>query len=812
MARKTQPPIPPENEVLIQRPMEEIMHDSMIPYSEHVILERALPRVEDGLKPVQRRILFTMHELGLTPDKPHRKCARIVGDCLGKYHPHGDSSVYDALARMAQDFSLRQTLVDGHGNFGSMDGDGPAAMRYTEARMQPLALDMLRDIEKDTVNFSLNFDDTQKEPDVLPGRFPNLLVNGASGIAVGLATNIPPHNPAEVIDGVVAQIDNPDITTDELMRFIPAPDFPTGGILLRDAEIRTAYETGRAKLQLRARVHIEDGSAGRKLIVITEIPYQVPKAGMLEKILHLSEEKKGVLSGIYDIRDESDRTGTRAVIELKRDVDPDKVLAYLYKYSDLQVTFGVNMVCIADGKPRQLGLKAMIGYFIQHQKNVVTRRTQYDLNQALNRAHILEGLIIAVDNLDEVIRLIRASKNPKEARTALMQSFALTEIQAQAILDMRLQRLTNLEIVALRNEYAELQKLIRKLQGILKSEKKLMDVIKSELLELRARYDSPRRTSIEDAKKHEIVIEPEAPVADEAIVLYNRAGFLKRLLPKNYERQLAAETDSEPPVKLFSTTTDQKLLFFTDQGNCYPLVVSQIPECRLKDRGMAPGGVLQGLDSHEKIIEIFCVTPDGSWPGDLMFVTENGMIKRTAFSEYAVRKPKFAAINLKNGDKLLSILPITDDVKSLMLISRAGMVIHFPIGEVAAIGRVSAGVKGMLLSAGDHVLSAIIGGDEGELVLLSDQGYLKRCLMVDFELQARAGKGVRAINLLKNGANGKEIVAAFSVKQPFTFHIVQKDGTRTPVDTEAIKIEMRSGKGQPFVLVAGDNTVTGVER
>ncbi len=812
MARKTQPPIPPENEVLIQRPMEEIMHDSMIPYSEHVILERALPRVEDGLKPVQRRILFTMHELSLTPDKPHRKCARIVGDCLGKYHPHGDSSVYDALARMAQDFSLRQTLVDGHGNFGSMDGDGPAAMRYTEARMQPLALDMLRDIEKDTVNFSLNFDDTQKEPDVLPGRFPNLLVNGASGIAVGLATNIPPHNPAEVIDGVVAQIDNPTITTDELMRFIPAPDFPTGGILLRDAEMRTAYETGRAKLQLRARIHIEDGSAGRKLIVITEIPYQVSKAGMLEKILHLSEEKKGVLSGIYDIRDESDRTGTRAVIELKRDVDPDKVLAYLYKYSDLQVTFGVNMVCIADGKPRQLGLKAMIGYFIQHQKNVVTRRTQYDLNQALNRAHILEGLIVAVDNLDEVIRLIRASKNPKEARTALMKSFALTEIQAQAILDMRLQRLTNLEIVALRNEYAELQKLIRKLQGILKSEKKLMDVIKSELLELRARYDSPRRTSIEDAKKHEIVIEPEAPVADEAVVLYNRAGFLKRLLPRNYERQLAAEADGEPPVRLFSTTTDQKLLFFTDQGNCYPLIVSQIPECRLKDRGMAPGGVLQGLDSREKIVEIFCVAPDGNWPGDLMFITENGMIKRTAFSEYAVRKPKFTAINLKNDDRLLAILPIGDDVKSLMLVSRAGMVIHFPIGEVAAIGRVSAGVKGMLLSADDRVLSAIIGNDEGELVLLSDQGYLKRCLMGDFELQARAGKGVRAINLLRNGANGREIVAAFSVKEPFTFHIVQKDGTRTPVDTEAIKLEMRSGKGQPFVLVAGGNTATGVER
>ncbi|MBR3504576.1 MAG: DNA topoisomerase 4 subunit A [Clostridia bacterium] len=812
MARRKEPPMPPVNEEVIQRPMEDILHDSMIPYSEHVILERALPRVEDGLKPVQRRILYTMNELGLTPDKPHRKCARIVGDCLGKYHPHGDTSVYDALARMAQDFSLRAMLVDGHGNFGSIDGDGPAAMRYTEARMRPLAVDMLRDIEKDTVPFSLNFDDTQKEPDILPARFPNLLVNGASGIAVGLATNIPPHNPGEVISGVIAQIDNPAITTGELMKYIPAPDFPTGGVLLRDDELKTAYETGRAKLQLRARVNVEDGPAGRKLLAITEVPYQVPKAAMLEKILRLSEEKKGILTGIYDIRDESDRTGLRAVIELKRDVDPEKVLAYLYKYSDLQVTYGVNMVCIAGGKPVQLGLKAMIGCFIDHQKNVVTRRTKYDLDQALNRAHILEGLIVAVDNLDEVIRLIRASKTPKEARIALMNAFALTEIQAQAILDMRLQRLTNLEILSLRNEYAELQKLISRLQGILKSEKKLMEVIKKELLEIRERYTDPRRTAIEDAKAVEFVVEPETPVADEAVALLTKSGFLKRMLPKNYEKQLAAEANPEPPAYLFNTETDQRLLFFTDRGSCYPLTVSQIPECRLKDRGMPLGGLLQGLESGEAVVAMFCVSPGGDWPGDLMFVTAKGMVKRTAFAEYAVRKPKFAAINLKAGDSLLAVMPVADDMESLMLVTRLGMIIHFPIGEIAAIGRVSAGVKGMLVGADDAVLAAVEGGDEGELVLVTDQGYVKRSLMVDFETQSRAGKGLHGITLQKNGANGRQVVAAFKVKEPFDFSIVQKDGALTPANTEQLRIEMRAGKGQPFVLVAGDNVVTGVIR
>ncbi|MBR4726281.1 MAG: DNA gyrase subunit A, partial [Clostridia bacterium] len=545
---------------------------------------------------------------------------------------------------------------------------------------------------------------------------------------------------------------------------------------------------------------------------ITEVPYQVPKAAMLEKILRLSEEKKGILTGIYDIRDESDRTGLRAVIELKRDVDPQKVLAYLYKYSDLQITYGVNMVCIAGGKPMQLGLKAMIGWFIEHQKNVVTRRTKYDLDQALNRAHILEGLIIAEDNLDEVIRLIRASKTPKEARAALMNAFVLTEIQAQAILDMRLQRLTNLEILSLRNEYAEVQKLIARLQGILKSEKKLMDVIRKELLEIKERYADPRRTAIEDAQAAEMVVEPEAPVADEAAVLLTHGGFLKRMLPKNYEKQLAAEANPEPPAYLFNTETDRRLLFFTNLGNCYPLTVGQVPECRLKDRGMPLGGLLQGLESGETVSALFCMAPGGDWPGDLMFVTKKGMIKRTAFAEYNVRKTKFAATNLRKDDALLAVMPIGAEMESLMLVTRLGMVIHFPIGEIAAIGRVSAGVKGMLVGEGDEIIASIEGGDEGELILVTDQGYLKRSLMADFEPQARAGKGVHGITLQKNGSNGRQIAAAFKVKEPFDFTIIQKDGTATPVSTEQLRIEMRAGKGQPFVLVAGDNVVTGVVR
>ena len=793
-------------EEIILRTMEDVMHDSMMPYSEHVILERALPRVEDGLKPVQRRILFTMHELGNTSDKPHRKCARIVGDCLGKFHPHGDSSVYDALARMAQPFVMRTMLVDGHGNFGSIDGDSPAAMRYTEARMTAQAMALLQDIDKDTVDFHLNFDDTQKEPDLLPARFPNLLVNGANGIAVGLATSIPPHNMGEVIDATVAQIDNPDITTAELMKYMPAPDFPTGGVLASGNELLQAYETGRGKIQVRAKVHIEDGTAGRKLIVMDEMPYQVNKAALLEKILRISEEKKSLLSGIYDIRDESDRMGMRAVVEVKKDVDPQKVLNVLYKYSDMQVTFGVNMVAIAAGKPVQMGIRQIIHHYVEHQKNVVTRRTRYDLQQAEARAHILEGLIVAVDNLDEVVKLIRSSKNPKEARIRLVERFNLTEIQAQAILDMRLQRLTNLEVINLREEYAKLQKLIGQLKAILASEKKLMGVIKKELLEMRERFADSRRTQIMESFD-EIVIEEDKPAADETMVILTQAGFVKRMAPKAFEKAQAEFADV--PRQVIPMMTDGKLMFLTDLGNCYLINVTQIPDTtKPKERGLPLGGVLAGLENDEKLVAL--IEP-GLWKGDLLFVTAKGLVKRTPLEEYNVRKAKFAAINLKNGDRLLKVIQPGDN-ESVLMLSEKGMSIHFAVEEVSVIGRTAAGVKGMTLAADDNIAFACAHNSEGEVIMISDLGYMKRCLLIDFERQARGGKGVKAFNFLKNGTNGSVIAAAIAVKEPFNFSIIQKNGTATPYNTEDVAIEPKSGRGAPYVVVVMDDVVVDIIR
>ncbi len=784
---------------IVQKTMEDVMHDSMMPYSEHVILERALPRVEDGLKPVQRRILFTMHELGITSDKPHRKCARIVGDCLGKYHPHGDSSVYDALARMAQPFAMRLMLVDGHGNFGSIDGDSPAAMRYTEARMTNYAELMLKDIDKDTVGFHLNFDDTLKEPDLLPAYFPNLLVNGAMGIAVGLATNIPPHNLGESIDAAIALIDKPQITTRELMKYIPGPDFPTGGVLACGDELYQAYETGRGRLKLRAKVHVEDGASGRKLIVLTEMPYPANKAALLEKILRLSEEKKSLFSGIYDIRDESDRTGMRAVIELRKDADADKVLAALYKYSDLQMTFGVNMVAIADGKPMQLGLKAVLDYFIRHQKGVVTRRTRYELSQAEARAHILEGLIVAVDNLDEVIALIRASKTPKEAKQRLMDRFALTDIQAQAILDMRLQRLTNLEILSLRQEFADLQKLIRRLKGILASEKKLLEVIKDELKEVREKYADPRRTELVDSFE-EIEIEPDVPQADDAAVLITRAGFVKRMPPKDAEKAADACTGR------FVLKTDEKLLFFSDAGNCYPMSAGQIPECKPKERGLPFGGILAGLEKGEHVVSVL---PAGQYRGELLFVTRGGMVKRTVKEELDVRKGRFAAMGLKGKDRVLAVLDPAG-CPGALLISRGGMAVHFALEDVSVVGRTAGGVKGMTLAPEDEVMFACAHDGEGEIVLASDRGYLKRCLLIDYDRQARGGKGVKTFSFVRNGMNGMCIAAAMTVKEPYDFVVRQKDGTETDLNTELIPIETKPGKGAMFVMVVMDNVVTGM--
>ncbi len=793
------------SEQIVQKSMEDVMHDSMMPYSEYVILERALPRVEDGLKPVQRRILYTMHELGNTADKPHRKCARIVGDCLGKFHPHGDTSVYDALARMAQPFVMRAPLVDGHGNFGSIDGDSPAAMRYTEARMTELAQVLLQDIDKDTVGFHLNFDDTQKEPDVLPGRFPNLLVNGANGIAVGLATNIPPHNLGEVISGVIAQIETPDITTEELMQYIPAPDFPTGGVLSKDGELLEAYRTGRGKLRLRAKVEIEPAANGKTLLVITEIPYQVNKSAMLEKILRLSEEKKSLLAGINDIRDESDRQGMRAVIELKRDADPEKVLNVLYKYSDLQVTVGVNMVAIAQGKPVQLGLKDMIDHYIRHQKDVVTRRTRHELEQAEARAHILEGLIVAVDNLDEVIRLIRGSKTPREARDKLVARFDLTEIQAQAILDMRLQRLTNLEILTLRKEYAEIEKRVAHLKGILASEKKLLKVIVSELREIGEKYADARRTRLVDSFE-QIVIEEEAPVADEATVLVTRAGFVKRFARKGAEKALEG---AEPPRALFDVMTDEKLLFLTNAGNCYAVGVAQIPECRPRDRGLPLGGLLAGLEKDERLVHV--LAPGREWAGEIALITEGGLVKRLAVSELNVRKARYAALTLRAGDQLAAVVPPTSE-GDLLVVTRQGMAICFALAEVSVLGRTAAGVKAIQLAPGDRVIACFAHNGEGEVLLISDRGYMKRCLLLDFDRQARGGKGLKAITFLKNGMNGEAIVAALPVRMPYTFAVFQKSGAQSSFNTEEIAIETRAGKGQPYVLAVMGDTVEDVVR
>ena len=800
-------------ENIVSVPMEEVMHMSMIPYAEHVIMDRAIPRVEEGMKPVKRRIIFTMNELGITPDTPYRKCARIVGDCLGKYHPHGDSSVYDALVRLAQDFSMRGTLVDGHGNFGSVDGDSAAAMRYTEARMTPLAMLMLRDIDKDTVPFRLNFDDTLKEPDMLPASFPNLLVNGAGGIAVGLATNIPPHNLRESINAVIAQIDNPDITVDELMQIIPAPDFPTGGILLNTPELRAAYETGRGKLLLRAKTHIEDGTAGRKLIVITEIPYQVNKSAMLEKILRLSEEKKAALGCIYDIRDESDRTGMRAVIELRKDADVDKVLAYLFKYSDMQVTFGVNMVAIADGKPRLLSLRRMIRYYIRHRKNVITARTQYELDKAKARAHILEGLMIAVDNLDEVIQLIRKSENPKAAKAGLMERFGLTEIQAQAILDMRLQRLTGLEILALRKEYAELLKTIAELEAILNDEKKLMNVIKKELRAVADQFGDDRRTTIEEVHNVVEALVKEEEVAEEALVTFSREGYLRRSWPK--AKKAAQPEDGQPddpPVYSFETDTDHTLFFFTNIGNCYQLNVGALPEMnKPKDRGSLLSGVLAGLENGEEPVYLMCATAEelNSLP-DLLFVTSRGQLKRSAASEYAVKRSKFGALNLREGDSLHAVLSL--DVSSdVLMISETGMCIRFHADQVPAMGRVSGGVKGMTLDPSDRILWVGQPAAADQLLLLTERGFGKRVPYTDYEPQARGGKGVKTFYYQKSGSNGSRIAGVALVTEAGQNVVIhQKTSQPTQLSADEIILQSKQDRGMPYVMALMDDTVTGV--
>ncbi|MGI6696014.1 MAG: DNA gyrase/topoisomerase IV subunit A [Christensenellales bacterium] len=799
---------------VIQVSLEDVMSKSMMPYAEHVILERALPRVEDGLKPVQRRIMYTMHELGLTPDKPHRKCARIVGDCLGKYHPHGESSVYDALVRMAQPFSMRGMLVDGHGNFGSIDGDTAAAMRYTEARMAPLAMEMLRDIQKDTVDFHLNFDDTMKEPDLLPSRYPNMLVNGATGIAVGLATNIPPHNLKEIVAGTIQLINQPDTDLDTLMKIIPAPDFPTGGILLDTPEIREAFLTGRGKLQLRARVHIEPGKAGRNLLCITEVPYQVNKAQLLERILALSEARKAALGGsIYDIRDESDRSGMRAVIEIKKDADPEAVLAYLYRYSDLQSTVGVNMVAIAQGRPVQMGLIEAIQYYIAHQKEVVSRRTRYELDQAEQKAHILEGLMIAVDNLDEVIRLIRQSQSVKQAKEGLIRRFHLSDVQAQAILDLRLQRLTGLEILTLRKEYEAIKKLVAKLKSILGNEKLLMNVIKDELQEIADKHGDERRTEIlkVDMEAEELALPSDIPVPEETVIVLTRGGQLRRMSPKAYEKMDLPESSADMPRHVFQTMSDHTLLFFTQFGNCYQLPVHQLEEqSRPKDRGTLLAGVLSGLEDGEDCVSVIILPPQTGPEGtDLFFFTSQGMVKRTLIEEYRTRRGKIAAIKLGKNDKLLTVCqPLPSD--DLYCLTRQGMIIRFSQDDVPAMGRVTGGVRAMKLIPGDKLKWADGIGDDCSLLIASERGFMKRVPGSMIDSQKRAGKGVRSFYFNKNGSNGSYAAAAVCLRVPRSFTVETTQGQLVSLNSEEIVNQTLTERGKPYIMAVMDDVVSDI--
>ncbi|MDR2201418.1 MAG: DNA topoisomerase 4 subunit A [Clostridiales bacterium] len=788
------------NERVVVKTMEEVMHESMIPYSEYVILDRALPRVEDGLKPVQRRILYTMHELGITPDKPFRKCARIVGDCLGKFHPHGDTSIYQALVRMAQSFNMGSILVDGHGNFGSIDGDGAAAMRYTEARMTPLALELLRDLEKDTVKWSCNFDDTLNEPDMLPGRFPNLLVNGASGIAVGLATNIPPHNLSEAIDGVIAYIDNPRITLKEMMKSVKGPDFPSGGYIVSDDELVRAYETGRGKIVIRAKMHIETVDYDKKMIVIDELPFQVNKAALLESILKAREEKKDVLTGISDITDESDRNGMRAVIRVKKDADPKAIIEKLFKSTNLSVSYGVNMVAIADGKPQQMGLLDIIAYYVNYQRAVVLRRTRYELEEAKAREHILIGLVIAVKNIDEVVRVIKNSASTGEARENLRKRFELSEIQAQAILDLRLARLTHMEVFKLEKELADIRDLIKRLTAIVESKKLQMDLVKAELLQIKRSYKTDRRTEIlKSLADYTVVSDDDEKPVEEYVVAVNAGNQLKRIPQKNYSLALKDFTDNSTKNEICSALvklkSNERLYCFTNAGNCYKIDPAALPEAKWREKGSLLKAVAPEASENERPVYLRSVG-EAVPSGKLLFYTREGMVKRSDWSEYNVVKSAFAATKLKDGDEVIAI---EDEIPSatLLFITKDGMCLNADMTDIPVQGRVASGVKGIQLSDGDYCVCVRQATGDGEVVVVSDRGYAKRVLIAQLDVMARYRKGVKIADFKKD--NGARVIFASCVKNPYKI-VLDVDGEYlTAFSTEALSIENRTHPGRPLL-------------
>lgn len=726
--------------------VEEEMKKSFIAYAMAVNVSRAIPDVRDGLKPVHRRILYAMGELNLSNDKPYRKCARIVGDVLGKYHPHGDSAVYDALVRLAQDFSIRCPLVDGQGNFGSVDGDPPAAQRYTEARLSKIAGEMLRDIDKDTVEFYPNFDDTLKQPSVLPARFPNLLVNGADGIAVGMATNIPPHNLGEVIDGTIAQIDNPDITIDELMKYIPCPDYPTGGVIMNRGTVRQAYKTGHSGITLRAKTEIEEfNNNTRTRIVVTELPYQVNKAKLIESIANMVRDKR--IDGIADIKEESDRHGMRLVIDIKKDANAQVVLNTLFKHSQLQISTGINLLALADGEPKILNLKEILGYYIDHQKEVIRRRTQYDLDRAEERRHIIEGLVKALDNIDRVVSIIKKSTDKVDAQQKLMDAFALTERQANAILEMRLQRLTSLEVESLRKELTALNELIEDLKNILGSPARVCSIIKAEMTEIKEAYGTPRATEI--STDYGDIADADLIEKEDVVISMTHFGYIKRLPTVEYKVQRKGGrgvTGHKPKEEdfvetMFITNTHDDLLFFSNFGKVYSIKGFEVPQAEKTARGRAIVNLLQ-LSDGEKVTTVIPLKEDTR--GNLFMATKNGLVKKTPLTEFAsIRKVGKIAISLTEGDELIGV-NMTSGYDEILIASHEGKCIRFAEEEVRPMGREAQGVRSMKVDEGDYVVDMTVVKQGCEVITVSENGYGKRSDIIDYRLQSRAGKGIKA--------------------------------------------------------------------
>jgi len=806
-----------EGEKLIPINIEDEMKSAYIDYSMSVIVSRALPDVRDGMKPVHRRVLFGMHELGVRSNTAYKKSARIVGEVLGKYHPHGDSSVYDAMVRMAQDWSLRYMLVDGQGNYGSIDGDSPAAMRYTEARMQKISEEMLADIDKETVDHQLNFDDTLQEPTVLPTKIPGLLVNGASGIAVGMATNMPPHNLTEVVEGTIAYIDNNEIEIDELMQFVKAPDFPTGGVIYGYEGVREAFHTGRGRIVMRGKAHFEEVD-GREAIIVTEIPYQVNKADMIKKTADLVNEKR--IEGISNIRDESDRKGMRIVYLLKRDAIPNIVLNMLYKYTALQSSFSVNNIALVNGRPQLLNLKELIHYFVEHRHEVVTRRTQYLLRKAEERAHILEGLIIASDNIDEVIALIRASSNADEAREKLMKRFELSEIQARAIVEMRLRQLTGLEQDKLRSEYEELLKTIEDYKDILAHKERRMNIIKEELEEVKEKFGDKRRSQIEYAGGDVSITDL---IADEKVVItISHAGYIKRTSLTEYKTQnrggvgqKASATRNEDFLEhLFVGTNHQYMLFFTQKGKCFWMRVFEIPEGSRTSKGRAIQNLIN-IESDDKVKAFICTQDlkDEEYINNyyVIMATKMGQVKKTPLEQYSrPRANGINAITIREGDELLEAKLTTGD-SQVMLAVKSGKAIRFEEEKTRPMGRNASGVRGITLNDDkDEVIGMVAINDEGtDVLVVSENGYGKRSSIEDYRITNRGGKGVKTINITEKTGN---LVAIKNVSDSDDLMIINKSGIAIRMAVEDLRVMGRATQGVRLIKVREDDSIAAVAK